>query len=199
MAFTDVAICNLALSRIGITLRINSISPPDATQEADTCSFLFPLMRDMLLEEHQWPFAVKRDALALVEELDSHDWDYAYRYPNDCMRAIRIKGQTRAVDDYIPFEVSADDAGRLILTDEENAELKYVRRWDDESQYPSLFASALAWKIAMEAVVPLGRDLAIKTRAEAGYEVAVTKALATAFNEEEGDRPPKPQSITARL
>ena len=57
-----VEICNRALSNIGNSRSINSLT--EASKEAGECSLHFEACRDAVLSDFDWNFATKRVALA---------------------------------------------------------------------------------------------------------------------------------------
>lgn len=63
---TQVQICNLALSRIGIRGKDLISSLKDATTTAQSCAAIFPVSLDTITTEFWWPFATRRATLALV-------------------------------------------------------------------------------------------------------------------------------------
>ena len=125
-----VEICNRALSNIGNSRSINSLT--EASKEAGECSLHFEACRDAVLSDFDWNFATKRVALADTSN-PPPDWEYAYQYPSDCLRITEImlpgvRNPTAAMR--VQYEVGADTngTGKLIYTDQPQAWLKYVSR-----------------------------------------------------------------------
>jgi len=75
---SEVEICNAALSKIGISgnNRITSLS--QNTKNAKACDERYATLRDLLLEQHPWNFALKRVQLAASTEAPSYEFTYAY-------------------------------------------------------------------------------------------------------------------------
>ncbi|EOW44572.1 hypothetical protein A1YG_03321, partial [Escherichia coli KTE130] len=114
-----VEICNRALSNIGNSRSINSLT--EASKEAGECSLHFEACRDAVLSDFDWNFATKRVALADTSN-PPPDWEYAYQYPSDCLRITEImlpgvRNPTAAMR--VQYEVGADTdgTGKLIYTD----------------------------------------------------------------------------------
>jgi hypothetical protein len=82
-----IEICNRALSNIGNSRSINSLT--EASKEAGQCSLHFDSCRDAALADFDWNFATKRLALADTNN-PPPDWAYAYQYPTDCLRITEI-------------------------------------------------------------------------------------------------------------
>lgn len=202
-----IKICNMALSLAGVTKRINSLE--DSTVEAQQCAIYYDLSRDGLLQEHAWRFATKHAPLSLTDEKHP-GWECVYAYPADCIRLLRVfcegsgfDGQEWLRTSYEPqrprlFELYSMKSGRTVLTNMEQAYAEYVSRATDPLQYPSLFSEALAYRLAMELVVPLAagnfnnrdklaqyymRALAKAIEADANEAFTVQENYHTAFEE----------------
>lgn len=149
----EIQICNLALSRLG-GFRIQSLD--DATKEARECKLHYPIVRDAVLEAHDWDFARKRLVLALTTETFS-GWEYAYQYPTDCLVIRKIYDPNKAEGSKIPFEVVSNAAldRRLILTNQAQAELIYTAKVTDVNMFSSGFVNALAFRLAADLAIPL--------------------------------------------
>jgi hypothetical protein len=97
----EVDYCNMGLSHLGITTQIQSINPPDATEQAKLSAFWYPKSRDMLLKAAPWDFAYTSVVLAsdasvagpagtLGTTVAFPGYRYAYVYPNDCLQAVAV-------------------------------------------------------------------------------------------------------------
>lgn len=201
MAVSVVQICNMALARIGISDQIASLT--ESSNEATQCNLFYEPTRDRVLRDHQWPFARKYQALALIEEADEQawadQWSYAYRYPSDCLMIHRITtAYGRRPDESIPFEVGQDDAGRVVYTDQEDAVIVYTRRVTDTSHFDPMFVSALAWLLAVDIALPLAASESLRERAGRAYMMELATARAHAANEQRRDPEPDSEFIRAR-
>jgi hypothetical protein len=204
MATSAVAISNLALSRIGISAAIAALS--ESSQEAVACNACYEQVRDEVLRDFPWPFARTFVALGLVTEAAEeddlppwgNDWAYAYRFPSDCIKARRITTGDRTGNTRVPFQLGNDASGRLIYTDEADAVLVYTKRFTDPAHFDPTFASAVAWRMAVELAAPLARSAAERERAEASYRNTLLQAQTDALNEEVDDDPGEASWITAR-
>ena len=87
MAYSDTAICNLALtrSRVGEIGDIN-----ESSAEASKCRILFPMARDYVLAKYHWRFAKRVKALALTSTTTPPEWQYEYDYPDEALRALYV-------------------------------------------------------------------------------------------------------------
>ena len=162
---TEVDICNLALAHLGDTATVASINPPEGSAQAEHCSRFYPMARDALLEQHTWGFATKRVQLAILDEAWP-EWTYAYAMPNDAVNIVAILSPT-ATDDYSqglinipdvsiagnyepqPFSCELNDTGaQVILTDQEDAVLRYTALVSDTTLFSPLFTMTLSWRLA---------------------------------------------------
>lgn len=196
MAFTEVQIANLALSRIGIARTISALT--DSDQEAVTCNLWYAPLRDEVLTAYPWPFTQKYVTLGLVEEDPNDDWAYSYRYPSDCLIARRIVTGNRNEAVQPPFTVAHDSTGLLIYTDESDAVLLYTATFTDAARFSATFASALAWRLAAEIASPLAQRDDYRERAMREYHWAISVAAASALNEEKRDAVPDAEWVRAR-
>lgn len=151
-----VDIVNLALSHLGEDATVSSIDPPEGSAEAEHAAMFYPQARDALLEMHEWRFATKRVLLALTAS-DTFEWSYAYALPANMLRALAVLPETAsAEDDGEDFDqqLDADDV-QIILTNCEDASLKYTARVTDTTRFPPLFVETLAWLLAAHLAGPL--------------------------------------------
>lgn len=190
-----INICNMALSLAGVTKRINSLDEPSV--EAQQCKLYIDISRDGLLQEHLWRFATKHAPLALSNEKHPY-WEFIYTYPTDCIRLIRVFGEdtemngqewlrtARESATLLPrtFEQHLMKTVRVILSNLEQAYGEYVSRAIDPTQYPPLFVEALAYRLAMELVVPLAAgNFGNRDKLAQYYMRALGKAIEADANE----------------
>jgi len=205
MAASNTEISNLALSHIGIGKEIANLEA-EKTQEAAACRRFYATALDVTLRKFAWPFASKIAALGLIETLTDTNTDaehtYSYRYPSDCVKARRIlsgiRNDTR--QSRVHYKILSDTAGRIIHTDQINAELEYTFRADDPSLYPNDFAMALSYRLAGYISARLTKGDPFKIRAEVLqlFEFEVTQARSTAGNEEQPEELPDSEFVRTR-
>jgi hypothetical protein len=196
-----VEICNRALSNIGNSRSINSLN--EASKEAGECSLHFDACRDSVLADFDWNFATKRVALADTGA-PPPDWNFAYRYPTDCVRITEImvpgvRNPTAA--QRISYEVGADagGTGKLIYTDQEDAWLKYVGRVTDVNMYDAIFAEALAWRLAAAINMALTGNADLGNNALNMYGRVILSAGSHSLNESQEPVMPESAFTSARL
>lgn len=156
-----------------------------------------------MLEMHQWTFTTRRTQPALVS-FPYSQWKYAYAAPNDMMDVIAVMSPDSTDDFSNPIVVenqilgttamgmgtyvpqpysleSLDDGTQVILTNQEEALVRYTVRVTDSTKYPALFVDALAWLLASHLAGPLVKgDVGAKLAQMAyrSFQLALSRATA---------------------
>jgi len=158
---SEVDICNLALWHLGDNATVASLDPPEGSAQAEHCARFYPLARDAILELHDWNFATRRGQPAQITS-PWPQWKYAYVQPADCLRVLAVL-DPEATDDFSmsmpnhgmaqytpqPFVCETDEEGReIILTNQENALVRYVAYVSDTTRFTPLFVTTLTWHLA---------------------------------------------------
>lgn len=184
----------MALAHLGISRELTNVDTTDAsTPIGKACNLFYETARDKVFRDFLWPFATRVDALSLVQEEPSTEWRYAYRYPSDCKRIVRIQSGVRpeTKTSRVNYRVVADGSGRLILTDKEEAELEYVMQLTDMTKWTEdfalMFSLLLAFLIAPR--VTGGDQFKLGARAYQAYSVAKLETTENAANEDQPDDP----------
>jgi hypothetical protein len=192
---SEVQICNMALGHIGAAAEIQSLS--EATEEAKYSNLYYNDIRDSVLRQHPWNFATTYVVLADLGSPPT-GWDYRYRYPVDCHRALNIVKAAKT-DPEIEFDVGSDgSSGRVILTDQATATLRYTAKVTDPNAFDALFIHALSWALAVHLAEPITSSQAKKKDAAAAYAGIMLTAKATDSNEGEVDGNSEADWIAAR-
>ena len=146
---SEVDICNLALARLGDNATVASIDPPEGSAQAEHCARFYAVARDSLLEMHAWKFATRRVQLAKLT-VPSWDWSFAYAEPTGALKLLGVLSAAASNDDETqPYEAESDANGAaIILTNQEDASLRFVARVTDTAVFSPLFVDALAWLLA---------------------------------------------------
>lgn len=173
---SEVDICNLALGFLGDSATVSNLSPPEGSAQAGHCSRFYPIARNSLLELHPWGFASKRVALSLLSTAPTNSWEYAYAVPADAINLLAVL-DPEALDDYSaglelngnpgmvppaagsytpqPYTIETLNGADVLLTNQENAVLRYTALVTDTTKFPPLFTEALAWLLASKLAGPL--------------------------------------------
>ena len=206
---SDVEICNYALSYIGSSNVIQSLT--EASDEARTCTLHLQRVKDLVCRQYPWQFARKVAALALIQNNPNDEWGYEYSYPSDCIRADWMvlgvagsaavyAGQSRSRRSAysVPYQLAYGTSGRVIWTDQDEAILAYNVRITDAARFPEDVVEALAWGMAVAISPTLSRSASLSSTSKANYRSALFQAMATEQNETADDRPAEAEHIRAR-
>lgn len=181
---SQLDVYNLALSHVSAAA-VQSLT--ERTKEARECNKLYPVARDSMLESHDWGVARKRKVLALLEETYS-GWDYAYAWPADCVAPRKIYDATEANNTVpIPYDIGVNDAlnRRIILTNEEDAELIYTAKVENVTLFSAMMVDALGYRLAADLAVPLRSDSRLQRSLMSQFLGLVSSAQTNAANTEE--------------
>ena len=146
-----VELTNQALAILHVEATLQAI--PDGSAVGKVASLFVPLARQQILRDYPWQFATR--TVTLVESADPPPpkWQYRYGYPTDCLaaRELLVAGMT---NDHpaIPFHVeqTSDGLNLSILTDEGDAQLRYIVMVEDTDKWPPDAQVALRWLLAVE-------------------------------------------------
>jgi hypothetical protein len=200
-ALSKVAICNLALSHLGIAKEINFFDT-EKSQEAAACRRFYDLALEQTLKDFDWPFAGKIATLQLIEADPNTEWAYSYRYPVDCVQFRKIlsgiRNDTRQSAE--PYKISRDTTGTIILSDKATAEGEYTMLLDNPQEYPPDFAMALSLRLAVYVAPRItgGDPYNLAKKCMDLYLVEVEIAKANARNEEKQDELPESEFVSGR-
>lgn len=196
---SDIEICNIALSRVAVTKAIASFT--ERSIESEQCRVLYPHLRGLVLQEFPWPFAESIVALASLGS-PAPGWAFRYRYPADCLKIRNIvqPGFRRALssDMEIPYQIGYDAGGRVIHTDQPEAVCRFTFKVEDSTFFDALFVEALAWRLAMDLALPLTSKPDLQQFAAQQYQMALTLAEGSAFQESQSDPEPESEFVTVR-
>jgi hypothetical protein len=173
----ETSICNLALAKLGIS---PIMALTDQSKQAQFCSRFYAQTRDEVLQSHRWNFAMRRAALNLLSAAPQSEWNSAFQLPVDCLRVVQLNGY-QANERLGEFSVE----GGQLLTNAEEANIRYVARVEDASLYHPLFVHALATMLASRLAGPLTGSRNLPTELLQEYEALTgPKArMADAFEE----------------
>jgi hypothetical protein len=158
-----IDVCNRALDKLGQN-PITSLD--DGNKAANLCTRSWPIVRDQVLREHPWNFAVKRKILSPSTTLP--EWGFAYQHPlpSDCLRLIEIYNMSS--DEYVV-------EGKYILADTDKVYIRYITRIEDPNIYDALFVDLVALRLAFEMVEGLTQSTTKKDWLWEEYKDALTR------------------------
>lgn len=195
-------ICNMMLVRIGVTKFIANIES-DQSKEANALNLIFADELAFVIRDFPWPFATAYKNLELVAGSQanpvSSDWVYAYRYPSNCVfarRLVTIAG--RKETNPPPYRVGRDGQGKLLYTNQRDAELEYTIEMTAAEELDALAISMLAWKLGTTAAPSMSRVKKMVDTCREQYEIEKSKAQRAALNEQQQEIPPDAEMIADR-
>lgn len=142
MSVSEVEIYNRALQMLGAA-RVNS--PTQNTRNAKACNAAYSMLRDALLREYRWTFAIRRASLAALAATPTHGPGYAYQLPTDFLRLLAPDDEsTPGIDDRMI-------EGQTLVTDSAGPiDIIYIARIEDTTLFSPSFTKALAADLAFE-------------------------------------------------
>jgi len=176
MAYSNVEICNIALTALGAN---NIMDLTENTEEARKCNVLFENLRDEMLEGHLWNFAIRRsDDLAL--DSTSPKWEFTNRFalPTDCLRVLKtnfekpIQSVSRRNDRVWKIE------GRYLLTDEATVKIQYIALVTNPVEQLRAFQIALAARLEAELAYSILQSASMAESKWKLYEMKLRNAKA---------------------
>jgi hypothetical protein len=206
---SQVNIVNQALSICGIKRRVTYMA--DGTPEAIQANLWYGTTRDTLLQEYRWNFATKRfspTALTTVTDgvtsyVSRGNWTYTFAVPLDflALQYIDTGLQIPAADQRIPYalEPSTDGTAFVVCCDYLEPDIVYTAQISETKLYPSYFVEALAWRLALNLILPLSVKMEYARAIGQGAETALRKAIMLGCRQGQEGALPDSEFIRVRL
>lgn len=187
------SICNMALGHVGVGARIQDVENEN-TPEANNCRLFYGHCLDLLLEMRPWAFCERQIDLQDIGS-PPDEWGYRYMYPNNCKLAVAIvnpAARNPGTEGKIKFKVvsGSPDYGKAILTDQENAILKYNHYITDPALFDATFIQAFTVFLASFIAMPLRVDPKITQYVNQQASVWIGEAANKTLSESEPDVQP---------
>ena len=147
MGATITTICNLALSKIGAR---KIIDITEESNEARACKMFYTETRDDVLRSHRWNFAITRTALSEIVTEPAFGWRNGFQLPTDCLRVFEVDGW-----DLARREGNWEVEGRILLSNDDSVDIRYIRRVEDANLFDSTFVEAFACKLGAQIAMPI--------------------------------------------
>ena len=167
---TEVSICSNALRRLGDS-PITSLT--EDSERARLCNAFYEPSRDAILRSHTWNFAINRATLAKLSSAPAFEYAFQYALPTDpfCLRVLKIE-----FEDY-EFKVeNLAGQGRVLLTNEGEANIIYIARVTDPSLFDSMFVDTLTAKLAVDLAYPVTNSTTLQTQMQRLFERKLSEA-----------------------
>ncbi|CAB4165335.1 hypothetical protein UFOVP821_40 [uncultured Caudovirales phage] len=211
---TDIDICNLALSHVGDSALVTSITGADNSIQATQCARFYPIARDQVLERHPWRFSLKHSTLVAASVTLPDSWAYAYAMPDNCLMICNILNEdTTYGTNYplnptgpqrVPFSVEMVGTTQVLFCNQSSVTLQYCEKVTDATKYPASMVMAISLLLATFLAGPLIKGktaLQMSQTLKQAFEVEFLKAAAldAAFTRTESNRTNVGSSILARV
>lgn len=181
MAQSTTQLANLALQRAQCGKRLNSFDS-DSGPEANLARDCYEMLRDMMLRENLWNFAKKRVQLAELAVAPVFGYNNAYGLPSDCLRIIAVhpydSDMTQVKYRVETVSVAGTDTP-AIITDTEQAYLRYVKRVEAPAAFTADFYDALAWRMSVEFASGIKKSAQLAAQNMKAYNQAISIAKGT--------------------
>lgn len=168
-----VTLCNRALDRVGSD-HISSLT--EDSEAARLVNQNWPDVRDTVLNEHEWAFATVIQSLAVSS--DTNDTPYTYRYqlpvdPHPLYYITLVDTNGYEEPDY-EYRIMGD----ALYTDLQYAQMKYVSRSTDPTNYPHLVKEAMIYLLASRIAWRLTQRPDLEQSLEQKYTGYLLEAIA---------------------
>ena len=167
---TDLSVCNSALIKLGAE-PITALT--DLNKRAKLCAQQYPILKQKLLNEHPWNFAIAREVLNANTNVPAFGYSSSFDLPTDYLRALE------ADDGDTDYQREGDQ----LLANSSSIELRFILEVD-ASEFTNSFAEALAFELAHDLSYSLIQSQDTRERLEAAAERSVAKARS--FDAQEG-------------
>ena len=182
---TETEICNIALGYLGAN-RITSLDIEEDSTEHLLCSENYEILRDAVLEEREWTFAVKRVDLVPSTDEIVFGFERLFQKPSDSVRILTVHDDSvirpqpittpqpvsRGVHD-LPQLEGWQVEGEFILANAELIHVRYNRRVSETGSFSATFTQALAQRLAAEFALPLTESRSLFDKMWASYAAKI--------------------------
>ena len=176
---TDIEICNMALGQLG-TAGIASLD--DDSDEARACKTFYGPVRDAVLSDAAWSFALGLRVLNPDADAPIFKWAYKFTVPSDVARVHRADDGTGE------YRMQWEVLDNAVHADSTPVYVEVVRKVTDTSKYSPAFCMALATRLAAELCIPLTENRALHGDLWALYEKKIKAATRTDGSQGKSER-----------
>lgn len=165
-----LGICNAALDQIGAD-RIQALD--EESRLAELCAARFAPVRDAVLAERVWRFAIVRREIA--EDAAAPAYGYAHRYelPSTVVQVLEASDGVYQLEAW-------EREGAYILTDAESPIcVRSVDQVEDVALWPAAFAQAVTTRLAAELAMPVTENRGLTGELWQLYRRHLTEAAAS--------------------
>lgn len=168
---TQTGIVNRALSLLGSTARVSSISE-DSSNVASAARAHWDDAVRMALADHPWNFAIRRKLVSASADVPAFGHERQFALPSDCLRWLPPSPDE---DDY--YE-AVNENGALLTSAEAPLPVRYISRdaADAIADWPPHFAEVMAHALAFYMANAVTQSESDQGNAEARFDAALKQA-----------------------
>jgi len=166
---SEVGILNAALTKIGSKQSVTSFT--QGSPAANFGAARYADLRDDLLRDHNWNFAIRRVKLARLAAAPTFGYSYAYELPDKWLKILNGWDNEACVGhlDYLVED-------NKLLCNSEEVWIKYITQVTDPNAMPADFRECLALKLAVEAAITIAGSSSLSALMEDRFSRKVLKA-----------------------
>ena len=182
---TETEICNIALGYLGAN-RITSLDIEEDSTEHLLCSENYEILRDAVLEEREWTFAVKRVDLDPSTNEIVFGFERLFQKPSDSVRILTVHDDSvirpqpittpqpvsRGVHD-LPQLEGWQVEGEFITANAELIHVRYTRRVTETGSFSATFTQALAQRLAADFALPMTESRSLFDKMWSAYAAKI--------------------------
>jgi len=202
---TENDIVNLALAHLHEAALADYTDVTDTTPPAVAARLSFDMVRDMVLREHDWGFALhSAELVASADDADA-DWSYKYDFPTGALRVVRLRNDNtrKAADLEFTTRHSTDSGVEVIVTDQAEAVAEFIYQETDVTKWltDKNFVEALVFRLAAYLAGPVTGSSAIRAEMLQLFGQTVNQAKQLDSSEQRVDVADNPNQayVDARL
>jgi hypothetical protein len=183
MALSITDICNQALARVGAQ-RIMDIDDADSKGARICKNSLEATIREVA-RAGDWNCLRKRGTLGRLTAAPAFGWAFQYQLPADFINLSELNGTEYHGQPQDDWEIEE----RVLLTDAERADVKYIAYVEDTAGWDALFTNAVVVLLASKIAVPMRQDEGMASNLLTEYQrVALPQARTKDANQKRRQR-----------
>lgn len=166
---TAVSICSNALLMLG---KAPIADLNEASDRAQYCSNLYPMVRDGLLRKHFWNCAIKRVLLSPMATAPAFGYSAQFQLPADFLRVYEVGNARAPITD---FQIE----NRTILANATALPLRYVWRNENEDTWDASLIHVATMTMAAVLAYPVTQSSSLRDAMMDDAQRALREAKAT--------------------
>ncbi len=141
---SETSICNMALAKLGANKTLTNVET-DSSFEAVQCKLHYEPTRDSLLRSYWWRFASARAELVATTDPD-FEWSNAFTLPTDFLAMKSIYENRFSDENFRSYALE----GKILLTNEDEMFIRYVKKVTDVATFDSLFVEVFVLQLSLK-------------------------------------------------